>query len=448
MRVSPVSRPLLASGVLLAGLSAGVAPAAAASGWSATPALPAAAAKPQVAALADDGSAAIVSQSVKGLVVRTGSSAGGKWRVRSLARIAVQGSTLPPSVAAAPGGAVLVVRSDPKAGVLHLDTRTSADAAWRSSTFPATGYGRVAADPTGGWVLVTADGAGTTGRTVATHLAADGTPDAPVEDLGPATGVPDYDGEDDGTSERALHVDASGRAVLMTAGTPGATSAEDPSAVLRIRPHGGVFGAPQPYGQRAVTLGGSGIRISPDGRIALAADAPSGSGLSAGAAGVLPPALTPIGFGGETTSVDAVPVGADRSAAVWSDDQGDDCGEKGERRCGAGGGVFARTFWATGMSRFVRLSSGRSYSPVISPLNDGRALIAWEQATGGRRNLATWHARLVGQTGRITSISAPRGKGSGYDNGITHSVVTNGRWAMVTWSAGPGKPVRVTFRKF
>ncbi|WP_026909484.1 hypothetical protein [Patulibacter minatonensis] len=440
---------LAAGGLAVAGASA---PGATAAGWSAAPSVDASTVRLGAAAVADDGTATIVTNAESGIVVRTRAGSGGAWKVHR-----IPGRSTPQfggDLAVGPGGAVLVIRPAAVSGVdadgntataktVEVDVRATADGPWKHLSIPAPQFyseGVAAAfDPTGGWQLAYERLPGKLGgdpvHVVTQHLDAAGNPDAPEQDLGRGNVGP--------LTDRTLQVDATGRAVLATAeDTP------DQRSNVHVRPHGGTFGPPLPFGPAKTFFRDFGVRTSSAGRTVVAGDTGDGTGaVASGLAGADPGTAVTAVDGNFVGVFDGAPVGTDLAASVWTTDREDDCGASGRACKGRGGGLVSRVLAPSGLRPAARLARAGVQAPAITPLSGGRALVAWEQlgATGSR---STWHARIVGPTGRISPLSAPARAGS--QGGASGVVRSAGRWALTAWPSGSGKQqrIRVAIRRF
>jgi hypothetical protein len=450
MRVSLVRRAATGGALLAVSLATAVPAGAATSTWSATPALQGVHRSP-VAAVADDGTAAVLyGPASPATTVRTGSARTKAWTAHALRRLG--SSSVSDSIAAGPGGAVAVARNRLRDRTVSLEVRRATGAPWhrfgiaafRGTVVSAT----IAHDPTGGWVLATEEDAEEGPRhVVVRHLGPTGIVDElATHDLGAAT-LPTPPGRS-GRYGRSLQVDASGRTVIVTGPPAEAAGGTTPPAVVHVRPHGGTFAPGQPYGTIGDVLDGPGITTSLAGRTAVfgTANPPQAS---SGAAGTLPgPFPATPAVPGPVDDVNAAPVGQSSSVVVWSGEAGEACGGKGRPRCGAGGAIRVRIDTAQGAGTVRTLARAGGYDPVAVPLSRGRALIAWEQdARGGHGTV--WHARLVTAAGKVSATAAPRGAGSGANHaGGENDVRTAGDWALATWGRGPSGAARVTLRRF
>ncbi len=419
---------------------AGAAPAAAA--WSPTQGFSAGPARNDEtvprAAIATDGTSAVVYQTRAGaLMLTTGTP---KGRFSAPRRIVASGARSY-SIAAAPGGAFLVAWED--AGGLRAAVRTRTGRSIVRRSYPGGPASeingvQVAADPEGGWAVAERVFANRLYRVRALSLDPAGRPLGEAQDLGLGEfGI-------DARPTQAIAVDSSGRAVLAfkrEAPLNAPFPRTDP-VVVATRPHGGAFSVPVALAGPAaadprVAVDGDGHALIAFTRISTRGDAgsfgapavarvlPDGTlGPSAGPELEFPSrafgptaAFTPGGaalvFALKTKSQAFVTEAPVRAVALNAD--------------GSAGPLQT-------------LTSGQAKEPVAMALTGGRVLVVWSGRKGIGASLATG--------GVFRKTAEPKGPPPppNHFNSTNRDLRTAGRYAIFTW-ARAGR-VRVAVRGF
>lgn len=440
-------RSLLLSLVAAAALLAAAAPAGAAAGWSPTAGFVAAGprsgeAAPR-AAIASDGTSGVAFRTPSGgLMLATGTASGRFGAPRVIERAGV----VDYSLAAAPGGALLVAWEDRDG--LHAAVRARAGGRLvrrRYDGGPGSQINgvQVAADPQGGWVLAQrvfpyGSGPNRLYGVRALSLDAAGRPLGPVQDLGPGQfGI-------DARPTQALAVDGTGRAVLAfrREAPPRGPAAPEP-VVVATRPHGGTFGAPAelpgpPAADPRVTVDGTGRALVAFTRIASRGDAGffgSPAVAAVRADGTLGTPLGPqLAFPRRAFGPSAAFTNRGGAALVFQ------LKERSEP-FGLQAPVRAVATGADGtIGPLQTLTGGRATEPVAVALTRGRVLVVWSGSKGLGASLAV--------DGTFRTTAEPKGPPPApfHSNPTNRDLRSAGRHAIFTW-ARAGR-VRVAVRAF
>lgn len=443
------SRTITALAAATALLATG-APAASASGWTKPHAYPAGTEEPVPrAAIAADGTRAAAWSTRSGALVISA----GDQRNRLLPpRLIVRKRPIAWSVAAAPGGAILVAWEERNG--IHVTVRTAPGrklTARRVATSTGSDLNglQVVADPKGGWVIAEhqypPDGTPPPRefRTRALSLGPGGAVVGPVQDLGPGSfGL-------DARPTAAVAVDGKGRAVLAFTRTKGIGDFGLPPAVVSTRPHGGAFSAPAelPAGDPGLIGEEPRVAVGPAGSAAVAYTRARGCGESACTGA---PAVSLLGAGGEPGGplgpvLDKPVFALAPSAAFTSATGGALVFQLKDHSAPLStlAPVRAVNFRADGtIGKLQTLTTERAGEPVAVPLSRGRALALWVS----RRRTGVALARKGAGFHRI---AAPKGPPPDrfHRNSTNRDLRTAGRYAIFAWSRRDGV-VRVSVRRF
>jgi hypothetical protein len=385
------------------------------------------------AGIAADGTSAAAWTIGTRLLLSPGTSQGSFARARVIGHDPGRAGGL--SVAVARGGAFAVAWSS-ATDVRVAVRRASGDPVVVRVIGPLPGEVQVAADPRGGWVLVTSDTTGVKGFS----LDPAGRPLGQAQDLGVGAGHFD---------RQALAVDPHGRAfftftgpgVPLLAGSPFLS----PGAVLvATRPHGGRFGD-------AVALPGRvehpQLAVDSDGRAVIAVTR-DGNCTEVGVCFGLP-GVSLLPQTGVPGSAFGPPLDHPRRAFSPT---------AAPTRSGGGVLVFALktrpspfsaqaplaavTFDAGGrVGPLQTLTSARASFPFLGSLSRGRALVVW----AGSRGLG---AALAGSNGEFQATSAPVGKSPIPYGDSTRDLSTAGRYALFAWQEAKARRVLISVRRF
>jgi hypothetical protein len=395
------------------------------------------------AAIAADGTSVLAWQSKSGkLMLSTGRADGRFTAPRRIDEAGVRDW----SVAARDGGGFIVAWQDTDG--IHTATRTRAGRpterrlAVASNGEEIDGL-QVATDPLGGWALAERQFRRTKDRLYYVRvmtLSAGGRLASAVQDLGPGQfGL-------DARPTMSLAVDDTGRAILAFVPQVPFSLTTQPTAVVTVRPQGGIFGAP--VALPGDTAADPRVAVGEGGRALIAATQVRSRG-DAGDFG--DPVVAAIGPGGAL----GVPFGpavanprrafgpsaaftsGGRSVLVFSLKPSS---QPFETRAP----VKAVAISATGvLGKLQTLTSSRAKEPVVMPLAGGRALTIWS----GERGLG---ASLAGSDGAFEKTATPTGPPPPpfHTNSTNRDLRTGGRWAIFTWSRDADGRVRVSIRKF
>jgi hypothetical protein len=395
---------------------------------------------PRVGIAVDGTNAAAWKTRKTGLVVSSGGPRGHFAPPRVIDRMGARDW----SVAAAPDGAFLVAWWDADGLRVAARTATRRPVAVRrvvAITSSAINGLQVAADPRGGWVIVTREFPknGTSQSTYgvrALSLDRAGRPLGPVQDLGAGQfGI-------DARPTQALAVDPDGRAVFtFTRQTP--ASFGEGTVVVTTRAHGGVFGEPVPVpgpaAEPRVAVGQGGRAVIAVARTESCAESACfglpGVALLAAAG----PPSTPFGPSlpqpGRAFSPIAALTAGDAGVLVFQLKTKPSPFSKEAP-------VRAVAFGADGsVGSLQTLTPALANEPVVLPLTGGRVLALWAD----KRRLA---AALAGPKGRFRKTAAPGGPPpeTGHLNQTNRDLRTAGRYAIFAWE-GNGR-VRISARRF
>jgi len=410
-----------------------------ATGWSAPQSWPVSENAIGRSAVAEDGSAALVTVSDQRTELRVTDTPGGRFG----APISLKPSSSL-AIAAAPGGGVAVLAIRP--GGLYSTVRSAAGEPWQTHKVAAEGNNpdvnnvTVAHDPLGGWVLAEARFSDGWTYLQTLSLTENGVPVGTPQSLG---------GGEFGSTARptvALAVDAGGRAIFAPNAGGGRRSA---GTSIFLRKHGEQF-------TRVALLGGgqtdARVAVGDGGRAAVVVTDPSICGevgcrgvsklYRVDAAGVVSAPQTVQRQNLKKTSGPAVAfLGGDDTIVSWT-----------QRTAGDGFsvtgtvGIAAVNQSSVGEPGTLDGNDGAS-EPVVMSLSGGRALAVW---AGGNNQI---RGALINPAGEAKPTVMPAGPGPdpNHFNATNRDVHTAGSWAIVAWNTAdfdsPGRQM-VSLRRF
>jgi hypothetical protein len=348
------------------------------------------------------------------------------------------------SVAAGPGGALLVAWGDADGLSIAVRTAKGRPIAVRrifATTTSEIASVQVAADPRGGWVIVDFEfpkRASSTREPIVRGMSLDrsGRPLGPPQGLGPGQfGI-------DARQTQALAIDPEGRAVFTFTRTTTYSFGEG-TVMVSTRPHGGDFGepvaVPGPAAEPRVAVGADGRAVVAVARTDACAEAGC---FGAPGVAVLGAAAAPGGpFGPPIVR----PYRAFApTAALTSGDGGVLVFQLKTKPAPFSREATVRAvgFAADGtVGPQQTLTTARANEPFAMPLSGGRVLVLW----AGRRGIG---AALTRPNGRFEKTSAPGGPppGPGHTNPTNRDLRTAGRYAIFAWD-GNGR-ARISVRRF